>query len=299
MLYLRFKLFCLLFIFFSFFKVYALSHFQYHSYLMTDTSVYKYFKVTELNYHPPDVISGTDTIPGKYYEFIEFKNTGTSAIDLTNLVLDSAVYYEFPPGYFLQPGEFYVIATKTKYFYEKYGRAASGNCQNYFDNAGEYVLLRNAAGNEIFSFTYDDHIPWPEKADGDGYTLTACEKIPSGNPYDYSYWMASSVPGGTPFSDDNGPADLKPNTINAGQLVFTLYPNPTNRFLHIQKKSDTSDNESELKIWGANRVLLFNTFFRNSLTVDLKEISSCSGLYIIMLIDNHDIQFEKILYNSY
>jgi hypothetical protein len=299
MLLFRYKLFFPLFIFFSFHQANALRYLHYSGYLMDDTSLYKYFKVTELNYHPQDVVSGTDTIPGKYYEFIEFKNTGTTAIDLTGLVLDSAVYYEFPSGFLIQPGEFYVIATKTRYFYEKYGMAASGNCQNYFDNAGEYILLRNAAGKEIFSFTYDDHIPWPEQADGDGYTLTAREQNPLGDPNDYSYWMASSVPGGTPFLDDNGQTGLNPITTKAGQLVFSIYPNPTHRFLNIQNKSEGSDNKSELKIFSTNGILIFDTFFRTDMMVDLKEISPRSGLYIMLIISEGYIQVEKIIFDPY
>ncbi len=263
-----------------------------------DTSLYKHLKVTELSYHPKDLISGSDTIPGKYYEFIEFKNTGSDAIDLTGLILDSAVYYEFPSGYFLQPGAFYVIATKTRYFYEKYGVAASGNCRNYFDNAGEYILLRNNAGEKIFSFTYDDHIPWPEQADGGGYTLTSHEKNPTGDPNDYSYWVASSVEGGSPFSDDNGPSDIQSFTEMTGQFNFFIYPNPTGRFLHIVKKSVATD-KAELKIFGSNGLLLYDSFFNNDIMVDFNEVSPCSGLYIVFIIENGNIQIEKVFYSPF
>lgn len=110
MLYFRYKIVFLLFIVSGVSHLFALPILQSTGYITEiDTSLYKYLKVTELSYHPQDVISGTDTIPGKYYEFIEFKNTGTTAIDLTGLILDSAVYYEFPSGYLLQPGAFYVI----------------------------------------------------------------------------------------------------------------------------------------------------------------------------------------------
>jgi hypothetical protein len=94
-------------------------------------------KVTEIHYHPQDVLKGTDTVPGKYYEFIEFKNTGSSAIDLSELVMDSAVYYEFPVRFLLPPA-FLRDCHGAKLLYEKYGSAIR-NCKDYFDNAGEFV----------------------------------------------------------------------------------------------------------------------------------------------------------------
>ncbi len=120
MLFLRYKIVFLLFIALNNGHVFAIPILQYKGHIADiDTTMYKYLKVIELGYHPQYIISGTDTIHGKYYEFIEIKNTGTATIDLTSLALDSAVYYESPAGYLLPPGAFYVIATKTWYFYEK------------------------------------------------------------------------------------------------------------------------------------------------------------------------------------
>jgi len=71
---------------------------------------YSNLRITEIHYHPPDIISGNDTTDGRDLEFIELKNTGRAAINLSGLVLDSAVFHEFPAGLLLAPSQFYVIA---------------------------------------------------------------------------------------------------------------------------------------------------------------------------------------------
>ncbi len=59
-------------------------------------------KVTELHYHP-FVEAGSDTSGGKDLEFIEFKNAGMNAVNMSGLVLDSAVHYTFPENRLLAP----------------------------------------------------------------------------------------------------------------------------------------------------------------------------------------------------
>jgi hypothetical protein len=253
-------------------------------------------KVTELNYHPPDVIAGVDTTSGKYYEFIEFKNTGESSIDLSGLVLDSAVYYKFPSGAMLPPGNFFVIVTKPSFFYEKYGRVASGNCQDYFDNGGEYVLLRDTAGNEILSFTYDDKLPWPEMPDGYGYSLSAVEKNPTGDPDDYRYWMESTVVGGSPFSDDQSMVGIEPLTFDAGTGDFTVYPNPSSRYLFIKANSGNLSGMTHITIVNLTGSVVFEAFFTDALTVDLSASLPAFGLYIVNIDNENTRQTEKLIY---
>ncbi len=142
---------------------------------------YSDFKVTEVHYHPLDSINGLDTISGKYFEFIEFKNVNQSeGLNLSGLVLDSAVYYEFPQGSVLPPDSYFVIAAKPGSFFGKYGRDPSGNYQNNLSNGGEQVIVRTAGGETILDFTYDDEAPWPLLPDGQGPSLSSVEINPHG-----------------------------------------------------------------------------------------------------------------------
>ena len=71
------------------------------------------------------------------------------------------------------------------------------------DNAGERVTLVDSVGAVIRDFTYNDKHPWPEAADGDGYSLTLI--APESNP-DHGVagnWRSSVSTGGTPGTSDS------------------------------------------------------------------------------------------------
>ncbi len=252
--------------------------------------------VTELHYHPQDVIKGTDTVSGQYYEFIEFKNTGETTIDLSGLVLDSAVYYEFPDGYLLTPGRFVVIATKPGYFYDKYGKVATGNCKNYFDNAGEYVLLHDKQGNKVLDFLYDDALPFPVEADGQGYTLSANRVDPILNPNDSRYWMISSRIDGSPFSDDYSMVGIESITSTSGPGDFRIYPNPSIRYMIIEPAQEPWAESHQLTITGLTGSVVYKTRFEGKVLLDLSEMLPAAGLYVITINGSTGTHSGKIVY---
>ena len=256
-------------------------------------------KVTELNYHPQDIILGSDTTEGKSFEFIEFKNTSdNAAVNLSGLVLDSAVYYKFPDNTLLAPGNFYVIATKPSCFYEMYGRIPSGNCENFFDNSGDYVLLSDAAGREILSFTYDDHLPWPEEPDGDGYTLTSVERDPAGNPNDYHYWTLSSTINGSPFSDDYQFSVIEPVAQSTLGNSYLVYPNPSSGHLVIQANTQGAafSNRSTVTLYALNGTLHYKGNLSDNAIIDLGVMGLQPGMYILKIENAVEILIEKIIY---
>jgi hypothetical protein len=254
-------------------------------------------KVTEISYHPKDVINGADTISGKYYEFIEFKNTGGTTLNLSGLVLDSAVYYEFPARTLLPPGKFYVIATKPGHFYEKYGLQASGNCSDYFDNAGEYVLLKGILNIRLMFFYYDDDVPFPTSADGEGYTLTASQRNPVLSPDDYHYWMASSVIDGSPFADD--PMFVGTESIPADNtgMLFRIFPNPAGRYLFVMPDGETNPGCHHLTVSGLTGIVYCENSFVQEITLDLNRVLPSAGLYILNISGPMGTQTVKIIYS--
>ncbi|HUV01010.1 MAG TPA: CotH kinase family protein [Bacteroidales bacterium] len=238
-------------------------------------------KVTELHYHPPDHIVGTDTTDGKDLEFIEFKNTGQNAINLTGLALDSAVHYQFPDNILLAPMQFYVIASKPSKFYNYYGLIASGNSQGNYSNAGEEVLLKDASGNSVINFIYEDSSPWPTLADGDGYSLSSAEINPSGDPSNVSYWTTSVIKGGTPFSDNVLNNEETPELPSDGKLI--AYPNPTTGILTIRFAAEEVISNIELILTDitGKRVKYLST--GNPGMVDLASSGLPAGIYILHL----------------
>ena len=248
--------------------------------LKTDED-YSMLKVTELNYHPLDSIIGADTINGKKYEFIEFKNTGDNLINLSGLVLDSAVYYEFPENEILNAGQFYVISSKTDRFYERYGMESSGNYKGYFSNSGEEVLLHDHNGTPIIHFIYDDKDPWPELADGEGYSLVSVSRSPTGDPNEPVYWKNSIKIGGSPFADEHILESV--NSIFEEGKDVVIYPNPTNDLITINVTNDNIDNNMVVEIYSITGILMYRAKHSLKTTLSLGQLNLLSGFYIVKI----------------
>jgi hypothetical protein len=241
------------------------------------TEDYSDLKVTELHYHPPDYINGSDTTDGKDLEFIEFKNTGNNAINLTGLVLDSAVYYQFPENKLLASKQFFVVVSKPSKFYDYYGLIASGNHQGNFSNSGEEVLLTDANGNKIIDFIYDDSAPWTSTADGDGYSLSSAEINPTGDPANYFYWTQSVLKGGNPFADNTLADSETPVLYQEGSLF--VYPNPTTGLISIRLITDEVTDRIDLMLFDLTGKQIKHTTTGNPGMLDMSGLPA--GLYIL------------------
>lgn len=244
---------------------------------------YDKLKVTELHYHPPDYISGSDTISGKDLEFIEFKNTGKNAVNLSGLELDSAVDYRFPENKLLPPGNFFVVASKPSEFYNYYGLVASGNYSGNFSNSGEEVLLKDVFGNRVIDFLYSDSDPWPSKADGEGYSLSSKEINPAGDPAVYDYWTLSVKKDGTPFADNVLSDSNNDNSLIPGTL--TVYPNPTAGLITFRLETNGEAGLSEIRVFDQTGKLVIHTFAGNPDMIDLSSFRLPEGLYFIRVLN--------------
>jgi hypothetical protein len=240
---------------------------------------YSQMKVTEVHYHPPDLINATDTVDGKDLEFIELKNTGGGSVNISGVTVDSAVYFTVPEGIILPPKGFYVIASKPEEFYSFYGMSPSGNFTGNLSNAGEYVLINDRNSNRILSFTFSDDPPWPVEADGDGYSLVSVVSDPTGDPDDYSYWKRSVKKGGSPFADDEASTAVdKIRYREWGDL--TVYPNPTSGIVVVHIDEEMTGSITLRFIDRAGRTALIRKT-ENNAVIDLSETGLAPGVYIV------------------
>lgn len=239
---------------------------------------YSNLRVTEIHYHPPDIIVGNDTTDGRDLEFIEFRNTGKTAINLSGLVLDSAVYHEFPEGILLAPSQFYVIASKPSYFYDEYGLVASGNYRGNLSNAGERLLLSAPGGSSIMDFYFSDDYPWPAGADGDGYSLSSAKANPEGNPGDEEYWTISVKKGGTPFAENVTSGPEPPGKPDG---AISVYPNPSTGPVTLRLISDKEINQVRITLFNLSGKPVYETIVGNPGMFDLNEKGLAAGMYIM------------------
>lgn len=162
------------------------------------TAVTTALQITEIMYNPAD----WSNVPGDELEFIEIKNIGTAALDLSNMRLSNAVSYTAPIGTKLAPGDFLLVAENTTRFQARYGLRADGQFSGQLNNGGETLEVRDAFDRVIASLAYDDKDGWPTYADGLGFSLTTNAPGLSADPNQPTYWRSSTVRGGSPGADD-------------------------------------------------------------------------------------------------
>lgn len=263
--------------------------------VFSENDDYSKLALTELHYHPDELVHEGDTVSGKDLEFLELKNTGTTAINLSGLSLDSAVYYEFPAGTLLPPGRFYVVASKPSAFYLRYGFVASGNYRKNLSNGGEYLLLADTQGNPLISFSYSDDPPWPTETDGYGYSLVPASDFPNSNPDLYSDWRRSGEMGGSPFADDSQTQTATPPDMV--EAYIQCYPNPTSSLLHIRVPEELLASQSLLTLHGIKGELIYSAELHGNSTIHLDRLHLSAGIYLLRLRTGKGVFTRKIVYS--
>ncbi len=158
-------------------------------------------RITEIMYHPDQW--GPPGSNDDLCEFIELKNTGESAVDMSGAALTGGIQYVFPEGSILDPGAFAVLTEQQSSFANKYPeQAVWGTYTGKLSNAGDVLQLETETGDVVVSVEYSDVSPWPMDADGLGYSLVPSELNPGLEQDKPGNWRASLVPGGSPGFDD-------------------------------------------------------------------------------------------------
>ncbi|NLG16095.1 MAG: lamin tail domain-containing protein [Fibrobacter sp.] len=155
--------------------------------------------ITEINYNPlPEAGILEDSL-----EFIELFNKSSSEVSLKGVAFDDGIDFIFESDASIGPGEYIVIASSAEDFRAKYGFEPFGEYTGNLKNSGERIALRDlSAGKDFLSVEYSDVGPWPEKADGLGFSIVP---VSSEGQWDlkspYS-WRASTRIGGSPGKAD-------------------------------------------------------------------------------------------------
>jgi hypothetical protein len=184
-------------------------------------------KITEIHYHP----LAADTVSGSEFEFLEFKNIGSSVLPLAGVHFTNGIDYQFPSNSSVPAGGFVVLASNSEMFNRRYGFLPLAEYTGQLDNAGERLTVVNAAGDTLITLRYNDKAPWPTEADSTGQSLVARAINPHGDPGLPEYWTASSEINGSPGRDDGMSSLEEEKSFNKNPRVFELaqnYPNPFN-----------------------------------------------------------------------
>ena len=165
------------------------------------TAHYPLIRLTEIHYNP---------LGGGTFEFLEIKNVGGSTVGLSEMTFNKGCRYTFAPGAELPAGKFAVLVRDEQAFTNRYPTVKGSTAVSIFgvfrgglDNDGERLELVDTDGVEVFSVRYNDKEPWPEQADGDGFSI-----VYTGADDDQDHpekWRESNLIGGSPGYDDGTP----------------------------------------------------------------------------------------------
>lgn len=138
-------------------------------------------------------------------EFIEIWNPTDHAVNLRGAKFTAGLSYDFPNNRDvpLAPGGRLVLASSLFDFQVRYGTTIPV-FGVYFDrlgNDGDTLTLTTAANAPLFSLNYTDAAPWPDSADGDGYSLVLTDPANPTAPISY---RTSTASGGNPGGTDTG-----------------------------------------------------------------------------------------------
>jgi len=172
---------------------------------------YSNLKITEIHYKPLD----DEKNSGNLYEFVELKNIGPTALNLTGLSFGSGISFTFEPGTILEPGKFFVIASSWAKFKSRFGFDPQGEYRDQLSNSGEKLEILDPSGAVIYSVSYRDVAPWPDEPDKTGRSLVPSNANPTLDPNDGKNWVASKAVHGSPGRDDlnSEGADVKRREI--------------------------------------------------------------------------------------
>ncbi len=161
--------------------------------------------IRELHYHPADPSAAeidAGFLDADEFEFVEIVNTSaTTQVDLSGSAFTDGVDFVFPPGTILAPNTRLVIVANPAAFEFRYGigtATIAGEYTGQLNNGGEHLRFEGSGGSTIADFTYGDSAPWPESADGNGYSLV----FSGSNPNVSLDWRTSVSLGGSPGTDD-------------------------------------------------------------------------------------------------
>ena len=182
--------------------------------------------INEINYH-----SDADNNQG---DWVELYNPSNQTVNISGWYVqdEAGNYFNIPNNTVIEPRSFLVMAEdETLFDYDvnllvgSFGKKSPYK-EMKLSNDGERITLYNAAGFMIDVVDYDDEGPWPNRADGQGYSLQLTEpSLDNSVPDNWEAWMptAGAVNGftsGNTFVSDDDDLRISPNPLTKNSCLY-------------------------------------------------------------------------------
>lgn len=189
-----------------------------------------------------------------------------------------------PAGTVLKSGEYLVIAQEIARFAAIHPDVSNvvGDADFGLAGGGELVRLFDASGAIADSVVYDDKEPWPEKADGDGYTLELAD--PTCDNALPECWRASAKMNGSPGAENGQNVTSAERETPEAPFQIDIYPNPAGGHATVAV-SGTAGETAKIKVFDIRGrhvpVPVARIALPGNVALDTSELAT--GLYFVRI----------------
>jgi len=168
--------------------------------------IYANLVINEIHYNPDQTLEGSDS----NHEFIEIFNNSNENFNLDGYSIYMVTYWgwwsnhellvEFDHSHTIAPFSYEIISSGHSIY--------DFSLENWHDNVtlpnseNTTLIIYNAHHDPVDYVTYDDNHPWPNEADGDGYSLVLTDVNVDNS--SYCNWTISNQIGGSPGFENFG-----------------------------------------------------------------------------------------------
>ena len=247
--------------------------------------------INEINYNAHEDFESKD--------WVELYNSGATDVDLTGWTYSDADddhVFAFPGGTILKSEEYLVVSQEIASFSAIHPGVSNvvGDADFGLAGSGELVRIFDASGAIVDSLTYDDSAPWPEEADGNGYTLALTN--PTCDNHLPECWSASAQMNGTPGAANFPGVTATERETPETPLRIDIYPNPSAGQATVSVSGVTDD---------AVRIDVFDVRGRQvpvpasrislpgSTVLDTSELAA--GLYFVRIASSHGTVHRAVI----
>lgn len=235
-------------------------------------------------------------------DWVEIHNIGSSSVDISNWKFrdgDDLHTYTVPAGTLIAADEYLVLYSDSIKFSNRfpYVNNIIGPFTFGLSSDGDAIRLFDASGILYQSLIYDDTIPWPLGAAGNGFTLELIN--PLGIFCDGGNWMTGCFQGspGGPYTFPCPGASI--NEAN-NDAYFLIYPNPSNGKFTLALKDKTGLAENLfIDIYNQIGVSVYSTILSNqSMPFEIDISNHPDGIYYIRVQSDIESYTYKLTIQS-
>ena len=228
-------------------------------------------------------------------DWIELQNISNNAIDISNWKFrdgDDTHNYNIPLNTILQPAERLVIVFDSLLFLSRFPGISDfiGQFNFGLSSNGEAVRLFDNTGRLYQSVFYEKNSPWPQGADGNGFTLEIVDI--NGNFNDGNNWQ-DGCPEGSPNAEFVAPCLItSTNNLNANEI--SLFPNPTSGIFNVKLSNKAKlENNISIEVYNYLGAEIYSKIYKNvvdGFSIDLS--GHAKGMYLTR------IRLNEIVYDQ-